>query len=199
LCLSARNRKKAIGKELAVLLGLGAPDNVRCARTSLGEQAALGTRRRRTTTIHRTVRWCTGLFGESSAAKSSLSEKVQRRTAKIHRTVRWCNGLSGEPTDCPVSQRSTAQGQPRNPRATRGPLQRSAGGTGLFGVHRTVSGVPTTTNLQRSDAPEKEGDRAPDSYRDCPVAHRTVRCATQQKARLAFQDCLQRLLTALGL
>jgi hypothetical protein len=101
LCLSARNRKKAIGKELAVLLGLGAPDNVRCARTSLGEQAALGTRRRRTTTIHRTVRWCTGLFGESSAAKSSLSEKVQRRTAKIHRTVRWCTGLSGEPTvDC---------------------------------------------------------------------------------------------------
>jgi hypothetical protein len=40
--------------------------------------------------------------------------------------------------------------------------QRSAGGTGL-------SGVPTAARLQRSDAPEKEGDRAPDSYRDCPV------------------------------
>jgi hypothetical protein len=51
--------------------------------------------------IHRTVRWCTRLSGESSAAKSSLSGKVQRRTAKIYRPVRWCTGLSGEPTvDC---------------------------------------------------------------------------------------------------
>jgi hypothetical protein len=40
-------------------------------------------------------------------------------------------------------------------------------------VHRTVSGVPTAANLQRSDAPEKEGDRASDSYRDCPVRHLT--------------------------
>jgi hypothetical protein len=40
-------------------------------------------------------------------------------------------------------------------------------------VHRTVSGAPTATNLQRSDAPEKEGNRAPDSYRDCPVRHPT--------------------------
>jgi hypothetical protein len=84
-----------------LLLGLGAPDSVRCARRVQGEPAALGTRRRRTTIIHRTVRWCTGLSGESSAAKSSLSGKVQRLTAKIHRTVRWCTGLSGEPTvDC---------------------------------------------------------------------------------------------------
>jgi hypothetical protein len=48
--------------------------------------------------VHRTVRWCTGLSGESSAAKSSLSGKVQWRTTKIHQTVRWCTGLSGEPT-----------------------------------------------------------------------------------------------------
>jgi hypothetical protein len=78
--------------ELAVYnqmqLGLGAPDSVRCARTSLGEQSALGTRRRCTTINHRTVRWCTRLSGESSAAKSSLSGIVQRRTAKIHQTVR---------------------------------------------------------------------------------------------------------------
>jgi hypothetical protein len=92
----------------------GAPDSVRYARTSLGEQSTLGTRRRRTTINHRTVRWCTGLSGESSAAKSSLSGNIQRRTTKNHRTVRWCTGLSGEPTvDC-------ANGRPRNPRATRG-------------------------------------------------------------------------------
>jgi hypothetical protein len=40
-------------------------------------------------------------------------------------------------------------------------------------VHRTVSGAPTGPNLQRSDALEKEGDRAPDSYSDCPVHHPT--------------------------
>jgi hypothetical protein len=70
-------------------------------QASLNEQAALGTRRRRTTIIHRTVLWCTGLSVESFAAKSPLSGKVQRRTTKIHWTVRWCTGLSGEPTvDC---------------------------------------------------------------------------------------------------
>jgi hypothetical protein len=64
--------------------------------------------------IHRTVRWCTGLSGESFATKSSLSGIVPRRTAKIHRTVRWGTGLSGEPTVvCP-------NGRPHNPRATRG-------------------------------------------------------------------------------
>jgi hypothetical protein len=71
---------------------------VRCARQVQGEPAALRTRRRRTAIIHWTDRWCTGLSDESSAAKSSLSRKVQQRTTKIHRTVRWCTGLSGEPT-----------------------------------------------------------------------------------------------------
>jgi hypothetical protein len=55
----------------------GAPDSVRCARRVQGEPATLGTRRRRTAINHRTIRWCTGLSGESSAAKSSLSVKVQ--------------------------------------------------------------------------------------------------------------------------
>jgi hypothetical protein len=36
-----------------------------------------------------------------------------------------------------------------------------------------VSGAPTDPEDQRSDAPEKEGDRAPDSYSDCPVRHPT--------------------------
>jgi hypothetical protein len=71
---------------------------------------------------------------------------------------------------------------------TRGPQQRSARGTGLFGVHRTVSGAPTALEDQRSDVPEKEGDRASDRYSDCPVVHRTVRCTTRQKASLAFLD-----------
>jgi hypothetical protein len=139
----------------------GAPNSVRYARLVHGELTALRIRRWRTTIIHRTVRWCTG--------------------------------LSGEPTV------TSANGRQRNPRATRGPQQRSVGHTGLSGVHRTVSGAPTDPEDQRSDAPEKEGDCALDSYSNCPVVHRTVRCTTRQKASLAFQVGLQRLLAALGL
>jgi hypothetical protein len=51
----------------------GASDSVRCARLAYGELLALGSRRRRTDINHRTVRWCTGLSGESAAAKSPLS------------------------------------------------------------------------------------------------------------------------------
>jgi hypothetical protein len=139
----------------------GTPDSVRCARLAGGEPTALG--------------------------------KMQRRTTIIHRTVRWCTELSGEPTV------TSANGRPRDLRATRGPQQRSAGHTGLSGAHRTVSGAPTDPEDQRLDAPNLEGDRAPDSYSDCPVVHRTVRCTTRQKASLAFQVGLQRLLAALGL
>jgi hypothetical protein len=109
VCLSARNSDKRKRKELektwlcainsssAWHTGLsdGAPDSVRCARLDLGELAALGFRRRRTTKIHRTVQWCTGPSGESSAANSSLSGKGKKR----------CGYNS---PDCPVSQRSPA-------------------------------------------------------------------------------------------
>jgi hypothetical protein len=56
---------------------------------------------------------------------------------------------------------------------TCGPQQQLVGHTGLSGVHRTVSGAPTNTEDQQSDAPEKEGDRASDNNRDCPVHHPT--------------------------
>jgi hypothetical protein len=115
----------------------------------------------------------TGLSGESSAANSSPSGKAKRRRGYnspdrpvVHRTVRLANGR----------QRN---GRPHNPRATRGPQQRSVGHTGLSGVHQAVSGASTNPEDQRSDAPEKEGDRAPDSYKNCPVVHRTVSCTTR--------------------
>jgi hypothetical protein len=38
-------------------------------------------------------------------------------------------------------------------------------------VHRTVSGAPTGPEEQRSDAPDFEGDRAPDMNSGCPVHH----------------------------
>jgi hypothetical protein len=40
----------------------------------------------------------------------------------------------------------------------------------VSGMHRTVSGAPSGPSAQRSDAPDKEGNQAPGSYRTCPVA-----------------------------
>jgi hypothetical protein len=146
--------------------------------------------------VHRTVRWCIGQCPVPRLAwrrTRRSREKAQAPQLKITR-------LSGE------SMVPTTNGRQRNQRATRGPRQRSVGHTRLSSVHRTmssvhctVSGVPMEPKVQRSGAPDKEGDRAPDSYCSCPVVHRTVRCATRQKARIAFQLELQRLLAALGL
>jgi hypothetical protein len=160
LCLSARNRKRPIWKDLAVQPRL-------CA-----------------VWVHRTVRWCTGQCPVRQTGTDELAALGfrQRRTAINHRTVRWCAGLSGEPTVGPTN------GRPRNPRATRGRANGQKGAPDYPVVHRTVSGAPTALDLQRSAAPEQE--RNP---------HRTVRCARRQKARIAFLECSQRLLAALGL
>jgi hypothetical protein len=187
-------------------------------QTSLGEQATLGTRRRRTAINHWSVRWCTGLSGESFAAKSSLSRKVQRRTAKIHRTIRWCTGLSGESFAAKsslsgkVQQRTAkihrtvrwctglsgdptvdyANGRPRNPRATRGRAngQQGAPDCPVCTGQCPMRQLPRICN-GRMRQKRKE------------IAHRTatgtVRYATRQKARFACQECLQQLLAALGL
>jgi hypothetical protein len=93
-----------------------------------------------------------------------------------------------------MSQRSAAQSA-----RDEWPSQRSDGGIGLSGAHRTVSDAPTAPNPQRSAAPILESNLHWTLNSACPVAHRTVRCATRQKARIAFPDCLQRLLAALGL
>ena len=124
-----------------------------------------------------------------------LSGIHRRRTAIIHRTVRCA-------PDCPVSQRSAGPtvgrticaGHVAEPTARR--------------RHRTVrcapdmSGAPTALRLPTVDCAffgRKSGTG------QCPVCtglsgvHRTVRCASRQKARSAFVECSQRLLAALGL
>jgi hypothetical protein len=137
---------------------------------------------------HRIVRWCTGQCPVRQVGLRELAALGirRRRTALIHLTVRWCTGLSGEPTI------ASANGRPRNLRATRGLLQRSAG----------VPDCPVRQSAQRSNGRIcqiwKEITHRT-VYRTCPVAHRTVRCATRQKAGIAFQVGLQRLLAALGL
>jgi hypothetical protein len=134
--------------------------------------------------VHRTVRWCTGQClvrqadsGELAAlGKSSATHGYKSPDCPVvHRTVRWANSQPG--------QRSAAE-------SARDAWQVPTveWGTGLSGVHRTVSDAPTAPRLQRSASPNKERD-----------PHRTFRCARRQKARIAFLECSQRLLAALGL
>jgi hypothetical protein len=116
----------------------GAPDSVRCARLASINLLLSGLRRRRTTKIHQTIRWCTGLSGEPTARRE-------------HRTVRCA---------------------PDSVRCANG------------------SQAPTVGFA-------KSGKKsAPDSVWWC-TGH--VRCASRQKARIAFPDCSQRLLASLGL
>ena len=124
----------------------------------------------------------------ASGELSGLGSR-RRRTAINHRTVRWCTGLSGEPTV------GRANGRPHNPRATRGKSQRSEGApdcpmcTGQCPVRQWL-GI-CNGRLRQIRKEIRTGQ--------CPVVHRTVRCARRQKARIAFLKCSQRLLAALGL
>jgi hypothetical protein len=189
-----------------LLLGLGAPDSVRCARRVQGKLAALRTRRRRTAIIHRTVRWCTGLSGGapdcpvSRPRRSRRSrENDQRRTTKIHRTVRWCNRLSGEPT---VACATVG-------RAIRG---RCVAAPTVGMGHRTVRCAPDcpvcTGQCSVRQLPRICNGRMRQNRKEIRTGHAivTVRwrtglsgAPTRQKATLAFLVDLQRLLAALGL
>ena len=95
-----------IGKELAVysqlLLGLGAPDCPVVHRTVSGVPYWLPanwplSRKLRgcTAIIHRTVRWCTGLSGEPTAASTTVGRTIHARH------VAHANSRLGAP-DCPV-------------------------------------------------------------------------------------------------
>jgi hypothetical protein len=134
---------------------------------------------------------CTGLSGGAPdsvrctrlAAVNWLLSGLRRRcTAINHRTVWWCTGLSGEPTI------GRANGRPHNPRATRGKSQRSEG----------APDCPVRQRLQSANG-RLHQRRKEIRTGQCPVVHRTVRCARRQKARIAFLECTQRLLAALGL
>jgi hypothetical protein len=75
----------------------GAPDSVRCVRLNSGEQVALGKSWCRIDIIHRTVRWCTGLSGEPTAASATDGRAIRgQRVARA-------NDRQGAP-DCPVRQ-----------------------------------------------------------------------------------------------
>jgi hypothetical protein len=104
-----QNRRNRIGKEMALFsqslrslgapdcpvvhrtVSSGAPDSVRYARLALANLLLSGPRRRCTTINHRTVRWCTGLSGESFTGEVVGLEKPS--TAYGYNSP-----------DCPVSQ-----------------------------------------------------------------------------------------------
>jgi hypothetical protein len=141
---------------------------------------------------------CTGLSGGApdsvrctrlASANLLLSGLRRRRTAKIHRTVRWCTRLSGEPTV------SRTNGRPRNPRVTRGKSQRSDGAPDC---PVCTEQCPVRQRLQDCNGRLRQ-IRKKIRTGQCPVVHQTVRCARRQKARIAFLECSQRLLAALGL
>jgi hypothetical protein len=148
--------------------------------------------------VHRTVRWCT----RQCPVRQTGLRRTGRSREKFNGVRLKFTGLSGGAPDCPVSQRPLVQRSAAQSAGDAWPAptdQRSAGGTGLSGVHRTVSGAPTSPKIQWSTAPGMEGDPHRTCYSGCPVVHRTVRCATRQKARIAFLVGFQRLLGALGL
>jgi hypothetical protein len=122
----------------------------------------------------------------------------RRRTAIIHRTVRcrtvqWCTGLSGEPTV------ANANGRSRNLRATRA---RANGQHGALDCLVCTGRCPVRQRARSGNGrlcPIWKEIAHQTGYSSCSVAHRTVWCAARQKARMAFEVCLQWLLAALGL
>jgi hypothetical protein len=137
------------------------------------------------------VHWTVSSAQAGPTVNSSLSGKSKGATAKIHRTVRCA-------PDCPVSQRRL---RPTVVYTISGRRVAHANGRLVTPDYLVCIGQCSVRQQDpRSNAAlDKEGDQAPDWYCSCLVVHRTVRCATQQKVRIAFQLELQRLLAALGL
>jgi hypothetical protein len=100
-----------------------------------------------------------------------------------------CTGLSGEPTV------GWANGRLRDPRETRG---RANGREGVPDCPVCTGQCPVRQRLQGANGRLRQR-RKEIRTGQCPVVHRTVWCARRQKARIAFPDCSQRLLAALGL
>ena len=135
--------------------------------------------------------WGTGLSGGAPDSvrcarlprpKRPLSGFSPATSAKIHRTVRCA-------PDCPVSQRSAG------PTVGRAICARHVAEPTVGRGHRTVRCANGSKAANGRLCQRRKEIRTG----QCPVVHRTVRCARRQKARIAFLECSQRLLAALGL
>jgi hypothetical protein len=152
--------------------------------------------------VHRTVRWCTGQCPVCQAGSGELAALGNKLTAYGYNSPDCpvCTGLSGEPT---VGRANGRPGQrSAGPTVGRTIRARHVAEPTVGRGHRTVRCAPDSVRCAN-------GSRAANGRlhqiwkeirtRQCPVVHRTVRCARRQKARIAFPDCSQRLLAALGL
>jgi hypothetical protein len=134
---------------------------------------------------------CTGQCPVRQAGSGELAALGKNLTAYGYNSSNCpvCTGLSGEPTV------GRANGRLRDPRETRGRANGREGApdypvcTGQCLVRQRLQGANGRLRQRRKEI--RTGQ--------CPVVHRTVRCARRQKARIAFPDCSQRLLAALGL
>jgi hypothetical protein len=135
--------------------------------------------------VHRTVRWCTGQCPVRQAGSGERAALGKNLTAYGYNS-----------SDCPVNQRSAG---PTVGCAIRG---RHVVEPTVGRRHRTVRCAPDSVRCANGSKAANGRLRQITkeiSTGQCPVVHRTVRCARRQKARLAFPDCSQRLLAALGL
>jgi hypothetical protein len=130
------------------------------------------------------VWWCTEQCPVCQTGSGELAALGKKLTAYGYNSPDCpvCTGLSGEPTVGRVN------GRPHDPRETRGQANGREGAPDCPVCTRQCPVRQRLQGCQRSASPNKEGN-----------PHRTVRCAKRQKARIAFPDCSQRLLAALGL
>jgi hypothetical protein len=164
----------------------GAPDSVRCARLVRVNSPLLGFDGGVWLKITEPSGGAPDCLVSHPRRTHRSREKHQGDVAIIHRTVQWCTRLSGKPTV------ASANGRPRNLRAMHGSSNSRQGAPDCLVRQRAQSCNGRLCSIWKAIAHRT-------CYSSCPVAHRTVRCAARQKARMAFQVCLQRLLAALGL
>jgi hypothetical protein len=135
--------------------------------------------------VHRTVRWCTGPCPVCQAGSGELAALGKELTAYDYNSP-----------DCPVSQQSAGPTVGCAIRAVH--VDEPTVGRG----HRTVRCAPDSVrcaNVSKAANGRFRQRRKEIRTGQCSVVHRTVRCASRQKARNAFLECTQRLLAALGL
>ena len=142
--------------------------------------------------VHRTVSGGAPDSVRCARLNSSEQAALGRSLATIGYNSPDCpvyTGLSGEPTV------GLGNGRPRNPRVTRGRANGQVGAPDCpvcTGHVRCANGSKTANGRLRHRRKEI-------GHRTVSGVHRTVRCATRQKARFAFLDCFQRLLGPLCL
>jgi hypothetical protein len=132
-------------------------------KNRVGEEMAKFSQGQRSLGAPDSVRWCIGQCPVCQAGSGELAALGKKQTAYGYNSPD-CPVCTGQ---CPVSQRSAAQSA-----QDTWSSQRSGEGTGLSGVHRTVSGAPTAPRRQRSASPNKERDphrTVSGGAPDCPV------------------------------